>query len=297
MNPVLTYDAEKDNSLIKEAVNGSKSALEELVKEHYTFIYNLAFRFVFNHTDAEDLTQEVIIKVITHLSQFSFKAGFRTWLYRIVLNHFLNTRKFKVENEIRSFNDYGKDLEKIPCADLNEIEISEKREVIEEARIGCMTGMLLCLERKQRLTYILGEIFDIDSITGSKLLDISAANYRQQLSRARKSLYNFMNNKCGLINTQNPCRCRKKVKGFIQAGYIDENNMEFNNHFVLRISDIATKKADQFSSLLDKKYSALFKDHPYYDRDNTTMLINRLIKEDMDIKSIFNADEVDNEGI
>jgi hypothetical protein len=47
-----------DKKLIQEALAGSKTALERLVKNHYNFIYNVAFRFVFDPNDAQDLTQE-----------------------------------------------------------------------------------------------------------------------------------------------------------------------------------------------------------------------------------------------
>ena len=80
-----------DKDLINDALGGSKTALEHLLKRHYNFIYNVALRFVLNPDDAQDLTQEAVIKVITKLSQFNQKSEFRTWLYRIVFNHFLNS--------------------------------------------------------------------------------------------------------------------------------------------------------------------------------------------------------------
>lgn len=82
-----------------------------------------------------------------------------------------------------------------------------------------MTGMLLCLSREQRLVYVLGEIFEIESKSGYELLNLTPDNYRQILSRAIKDLYQFMNQKCGLINKKNPCRCPKKHEGlFRQVG-------------------------------------------------------------------------------
>ncbi len=286
MKKILKQSDEDDKKLIKEALGGSKTALELLLKGHYDFIYNVAFRFVFNHDDAQDLTQDVIIKVITNLSQFNHQANFRTWLYRIVFNHFLNTKKRKMEFAVVSFDEYGKALDNIPDIELNKHEQSELQDKVEDAKIGCMTGMLLCLEREQRLIYTLGEIFDIESKTGAELLNISADNFRQILSRARKTLYNYMNNKCGLINTNNPCRCHKKTKGFIQVGWVNESNLHFNNHFINHISIIATKKSNQFDNWMDDKYGALFKEHPYYDQDKSGELINQLI-DDNDFQKLF----------
>lgn len=57
---------------------------------------------------------------------------------------------------------------------------------------ACSTGLLLCLDREQRLVYILGEIFGVSARVGAELLEISPENFRQKLSRARRDLYQFM---------------------------------------------------------------------------------------------------------
>lgn len=275
-----------DMDLIHDALGGSKTALEHLFKRHYTFIYNIALRFVLNPDDAQDLTQEAVVKVITKLSQFNQKSEFRTWLYRIVFNHFLNSKRQKLETIVYDFDDYGSALDNIPFAELSSREQEDLKDKIEDAKIGCMTGMLLCLSREQRLVYILGEIFEVDSKAGSEMLTITADNFRQQLSRARKDLYNFMNNKCGLVNTSNPCRCPKKTKGFIHAGWVNDQDLQFNNHFLKRISSISAVKANQCDTLIEEKYASLFKDHPYYNKDKSTELIQQLTS-DQDLKSIF----------
>jgi hypothetical protein len=192
-----------------------------------------------------------------------------------------------MEHAVVSFDEYGLALDSIPNQELSAFEEKELAEKVEDAKIGCMVGMLLCLTREQRLVYILGEIFEIESKTGSVLLGMSAENFRQLLSRARKDLYHFMNNKCGLINTRNPCRCPKKTKGFIQAGWVNETNLQFNNHFLKRISDLAIPKSNQCDDLIEEKYGALFKDHPYYDRDKSNELLQKLT-EDSGLKDIFN---------
>ncbi|MCH6200717.1 sigma-70 family RNA polymerase sigma factor [Aquiflexum sp. LQ15W] len=287
MYNISTSNNQSDIALIKDALSGSKTALGHLLKQHYNFIYNVALRFVLNPEDAQDLTQEAIIKVITKLSQFNQQSEFRTWLYRIVFNHFLNTKRQKMEYAVVSFDEYELALDSIPNQELSAFEEKELAEKVEDAKIGCMVGMLLCLNREQRLVYILGEIFEIESKTDAFLLGMSAENFRQLLSRGRKDLYHFMNNKCGLINTRNPCRCPKKTKGFIQAGWVNENNLQFNNHFLKRVAELAILKSNQYDDLIEEKYGALYKDHPYYDRDKSNELLKKLT-EDSDLKDIFN---------
>ena len=81
-----------DTSLVERAKGGDKAALDELIRRHQAWIYNIALRMVWEPRDAEDVTQEVLIKVITRLSHFEGKSKFRTWLYRIVINHVINMK-------------------------------------------------------------------------------------------------------------------------------------------------------------------------------------------------------------
>jgi RNA polymerase sigma factor (sigma-70 family) len=199
------YDEQEDSKLIALAREGSKSALEMLVKKHQHYIYNVALKMTLSPFDAEDVTQEVLIKIITNLASFKEKSSFRTWIYRITFNHFLKMKQNALENYIVSFEDYGAELQKMPDHELTQLEKTELKEFIEDAKIGCMSGMLLCLDRQQRLVYVLGEIFGIDHTIGAEMLDLSKDNFRQRLARARRDLYNFMNKKCGLINKNNPC--------------------------------------------------------------------------------------------
>jgi hypothetical protein len=90
--------------------------------------------------------------------------------------------------------------------------------LVDEARIGCASGMLLCLDREQRIIYVLGEIFGVTDTVGADLLAISPDTFRQRLTRARRDLHNFMNDKCGLVNPSNPCRCARKTRGFMLRG-------------------------------------------------------------------------------
>ncbi len=86
-------------------------------------------------------------------------------------------------------------------------------------------------------------------------------NFRQSLARARRDLYQFMNNQCGLINTNNPCRCHKKTKGFIDAGHVDPNHMTFTSGHVTKIRTVAVDTLAQVDHVVDQQYAALFRDH------------------------------------
>lgn len=270
----------RDRELVHLAKGGSRAALEELVVRHQAWIYNLALRMVHHPEDAKDATQEVLIKLFTRLSTFDGRSSLRTWLYRIVANHLLNMKRSRPESRGITFEEYGRALD-----DTSDAELPDPRAVpvdvqliVAEARIGCTSGMLLCLDREQRLIFILGGIFGVNDVVGAELLELSRDNFRQKLSRARRDLQNFMQDKCGLVNTDNPCRCAKKTRGFITAGHIDPNNLRFAQERVTRVRDIAELVSDAITEL-DAAYAEVYRDHPFQNSPDfvaaMTELVNR----------------------
>src|SRR5436309_14807356 len=105
--------------------------------------------------DAEDATQEILIKALTTLSLFEGRSSFRTWLYRIVVNHVLNIRRGRREPEALTFGCYAHGLDSTPdLAPPDQICLPiDVRLLVDEAKISCSTGMLLCLARAPGLVY------------------------------------------------------------------------------------------------------------------------------------------------
>ena len=286
------YRDKSDNELIDSAVNGSVAALEALIYRHQHFIYNIALKMMGNVQDAQDITQEVLIKIITKLSQFKKESNFRTWLYRITFNHFLQMKKSMSEMATESFEVVEKQLDSIPSQALSLLEESEMRVEIEETKLTCMNGMLLCLERDQRLVFILGELFNVSHDLGANLLNISKDNFRQKLSRARKDLYNFMNNKCGLIRKENPCKCSGKTKGFIRAGKVNPDNLQFNKDYLKTIQEVIGQKKDEYDDFVTENYADIFAKHPFQEKEHKQIIFNRLINNES-LSNIFRLKDND----
>jgi RNA polymerase sigma factor (sigma-70 family) len=254
----------RDRELVQLAEGGSRAALEELVARHQSWIYNLALRMAHHPADAADATQEILIKLVTRLATFDGRSTLRTWLYRVAFNHLLNMKRGRLESREITFEQYGRTLDGIPDAELPDTQAiaPDTQLLVKEARIGCTTGMLLCLDRGQRLVFILGGIFGVSDAVGAELLDLSRDNFRQRLSRARRDLQNFMQDKCGLVNTANPCRCAKKTRGFIAAGHIDPSNLRFANERVTHVRDVAVRTTEKIAGL-DQAYAKIYRDHPF----------------------------------
>jgi hypothetical protein len=136
--------------------------------------------------------------------------------------------------------------------------------------------MLLCLDRGQRLVYILGEILDVGDAVGAELLETSPDNFRQRLSRARRDLHSFMNDKCGLVNAANPCRCAKKTRGFMDAGYVDASNLLFAGARLGQVRDAVPATARAMAAL-DEQCARVYREHPFYEPPDIAKAIRRLI--------------------
>jgi RNA polymerase sigma factor (sigma-70 family) len=269
----------EDQSLITRAGSGDRRALEDLIQRHQGWIYNIAIRMLYHPQDAQDATQEILIKVLTRLSSFEGRSSFRTWLYRIAVNHLLNMKRGRVEDPALNFRMYGEALDQMPDLDLPDPKASspDMNLLVTEAMLSCTSGMLLCLDREQRLAYILGGIFALSDTVAAEVLEISAANFRQRLARARRDLRNFMNDKCGLVNQANPCRCAKKTRGFIQAGHVDPENLLFARE---RISEVREAAPHAYETLktLDGKCADIYRRHPFFKPPDLAQMVRRLVE-------------------
>lgn len=216
------------NALVAAAQQGDRSALEALVRAVQKDVYNLAVRFLWHPQDAEDATQEILIRVITALAGFEEKSSFRTWVYRIASNTLLTQRKKRMEQAAMSFEEFGEALaDGLSDAALTTYDDVAEVLLMEEVKIGCTHAMLLCLDRDHRFAYILGEILDMDHVEGAEILEITPAAFRKRLSRANERITTFMTAHCGLIEPGNPCRCKLKISCAVERGHVHPSELLF----------------------------------------------------------------------
>ncbi|QEG01565.1 ECF RNA polymerase sigma-E factor [Stieleria maiorica] len=281
-NPFSEVDSDdvSDADLVDLAVRGDRAALETLVLRHQAWIYNISVRMVFHPQDAEEVTQEVLVKVITKLSTFKGESKFRTWLYRIAANHVLNMKRRGAEAHEMTFADYGEAIAGTP-----DLELPDPEHVpvalpvlVEEAKHSCTMGMLLCLDRRQRLIFTLGEILGASDTVGGEVLEMTAVNFRQCLARARRDLHHFMNHQCGLVNANNPCRCPKKTRGFIEAGHVDPHRLMFASRHVQRIRDVVGETVREIEDLVEQQHVALYREHPFLQPENAIDWLQRMLQ-------------------
>jgi RNA polymerase sigma-70 factor, ECF subfamily len=85
------------DELVERCLKGDQTAWEQIVKQHWRKVFNLAYKFVGRHDEAEDLTQDIFLKIFKALHTFDRRANFQTWLISISRNlcidHYRSVRK------------------------------------------------------------------------------------------------------------------------------------------------------------------------------------------------------------
>ena len=132
------------------------------------------------HADAEE---DTLLRAAKSLRTFRGESQFRTWLYRIAANHLLNVKKQKwaASEAVCSFSDAAVGLQRVPDFDPPDPRtvVVPVELLVREAGIACTIGTLLCLDGRQRLVFILGEVFGVSDEVGAEVVDVTPANFRQ----------------------------------------------------------------------------------------------------------------------
>jgi RNA polymerase sigma factor (sigma-70 family) len=259
--------SQSDEQLVDLATGGDPTALRALLGRQQSWIYNLMFYMLHSRQDAEDATQEVLVKIATGLGSFKRASKFRTWARKIAVNHGLDVRRSRPEKTVTGFDCYADYLDKAPDADFfaEAGNTPETALLVDEARIACVMGMLLCLDREQRVVFLLGEILETGDALGAELLSLTRDNFRQRLCRAREQLGTFMLGRCGLVNPSNPCRCARKTGAFIRDGIVDSNRLQFAKHQLDAVAFEASMRNQKLESLLGRTQAELRRLYPLFE--------------------------------
>ncbi len=152
-------------------------------------------------------------------------------MYRVAVNHLLTIRKRRAELEAVSFEEYEKSLELDSAVDWKESHSGALQNVfVEEIKISCLQGLLLCLDREHRLAFLLADVFDVSSEQGAAILEITPMAFRKRLSRARERLREFLMKNCALMNPDNPCTCERYLISQHYMEKVEEKDLVFAKH-------------------------------------------------------------------
>ena len=240
--------------LAAAAGQGDREALEQVIGSVRDDVYRLALRMLWHPDDAEDATQEALIRIMTRIGSYRGESAFGTWAFRVAANHILNWRRSRVEQENLTFRRFGEDLHEglvepnpaMPDAGL----------LVEEVKLGCTLGMLLCVDRDQRLAYLLTDVFNMPSTEAAFICGVTPDTLRKRASRARAQLREFVGVHCGLVNKSAACRCDRRVATALRNRRVQPGNLHFAGHLD---TDAAVTEMEQLHDL-----ASLMRSHPAY---------------------------------
>lgn len=176
---------EHDPQLVKRCLAGDNSAWEDLLKTHTRKVYNLCYRFTGRSSEAEDLTQEVFIKIFQTLRSYDeAQGGFPTWLSRVARNHLVDHyRRTKKDRVTSSLDDEVAQVEEKhnPAGDpMAGVESRERRERIQTA--------LDALSPDMREAVILRDFQDLDYQEIAQVLGVPEGTVKSRINRGRLEL-------------------------------------------------------------------------------------------------------------
>ena len=217
------------SALIGQATAGDGAALETVLAGVQDLVFNLSLRMLGTFHDAEDASQDILLKVMTHLSSFKGDSAFTTWVFRIAANDLKDYKKHMFAQLPLSFEFYGDDIRNGKIQDVPDLTQNVERAILaEELKLSCTNVMLQCLDPESRCIFILGTMFRLDSRIAGDILGITPEAYRQRLSRARKRMAEFLSEYCGEYG-QGACRCSDRVNYAIQNHRIAPDRLDFTS--------------------------------------------------------------------
>ena len=214
-------------ALVDKATAGDKKALETLVAGVQDIVFNLSLRMLGTFADAEDAAQDILLKMITHLSSFRGESSFTTWVFSIAANHLKNCKKHMFARYPLSFEYYGDDIENGKIQDVPDLTQNVEKDVLaEELKMSCTNVMLQCLDTESRCIFILGTMFKIDSRIAGNILEMTPEAFRQRLSRIRRKMADFLRQYCGEYGGGR-CKCKDRVNYAIQSHRINPLQLDY----------------------------------------------------------------------
>jgi RNA polymerase sigma-70 factor (ECF subfamily) len=123
--------ADSVDALIERCLRGDQVAWDQIVRQHWRKVFNLAYKFVGRHDEAEDLTQDIFLKIFKALHTFDRRANFQTWLISISRNlcidHYRSVRKERetMAREVDAANLAPVSRERGPYGELEQIDLRQ----------------------------------------------------------------------------------------------------------------------------------------------------------------------------
>ena len=183
-------DSNRDNLLIEQCLKGQQSSFSELIDEYKNMVFSLSYKMTNSLEDAEDISQEVFIRVYKSLYNFNPRYKFSTWLYQLTLNICRDRfRKGKIPS-VSLDTPPNKDDQKDFSSIIPDNQNNPEDIIMGVEQTNFINDLITSLPLKYREVIILRHLKDLSYDEMSKILNISLGSVKTRLFRARELLKN-----------------------------------------------------------------------------------------------------------
>jgi RNA polymerase sigma-70 factor, ECF subfamily len=175
-------------AIIEQAQKGDIEAFEQIYRAASSFVYSLALRITASRQEAQEVTQDVFIKIYHHLREFQFRSSLKTWVYRIAANTAFNAYK-RLSRERRRTQEF----ETVAYTQAAEEETAKElmKQEEQQAHKERLHALLSVLNPEQKMCIVLREIEGLSYQEISRALKININTVRSRLKRARQALVEY----------------------------------------------------------------------------------------------------------
>jgi RNA polymerase sigma factor (sigma-70 family) len=157
-----------------------------LYEQHHTMVYHIAYQYLQNQEDAEEITQDVFVQVHQSLGKFEGKSSIKTWIYRISINKSLDYIKFKSSKK-RSFifgykSQNEQEFERIASVDQTDASLLQQEKTL------ILYAVINELPPNQKTAFILSKVDEISHAEIAEIMQLTHSSIESLLFRAKKTL-------------------------------------------------------------------------------------------------------------
>jgi RNA polymerase sigma-70 factor (ECF subfamily) len=219
---IPNISVEQETHLVALARTGDQGAFTELVEPFRRPLFAYVYRMVTLRQDAEDLLQDVLVRVLQSLPTFRGEARFKTWLFGIAthvcMDHLRAKKRWRVEAQLYGQRDTEGDeskLENLAALIHSPDFVFEMREHIA----FCFSCISRTLEPDEQAAIMLREVLGFSNQESATMLEVSEPVFRHRLASARSKMIGSYDGLCQLINKTGVCWQCKGLQEFAGPGH------------------------------------------------------------------------------
>jgi len=183
---------QSEQALIKRCKNGDLQAFEELISKYEAKVFNITFRILGDYTEAEDVSQDILIKVFKYIKGFKEQSSFYTWLYRITVNECMDMVKKRKKNSACSLDsplEFGDDEVTREIQDSGE---SVEQKVVRNELRKCLADAIKLLKDEHRIVIVLRDVQGFSYEEISEITKCPPGTVKSRINRARCELKDIL---------------------------------------------------------------------------------------------------------